>query len=203
MGYVRIKPRKWPEGQNEHTRQEFKERIRVLDSDTNVALWFSDESGFCGDPMPRYLMAKKGTRLQLPYYGAHLRSNVIGAVRMNDGKFFSLIMPYVNTDIFQLFINELNTHIDQNKRNILVLDNASWHKVKSLDWKNIEPLFLPPYSPDLNPIEVLWLAIKKQDFTWFWTNDHNALDDHLQNSLKYFIDNPKLVQSICSMSNFH
>lgn len=203
MGYVRIKPRKWAEGQNEQARQDFKEHIRMLERKNNVDLWFSDESGFTGDPMPRYLMAKKGTRIHLPYFGAHIRSNAIGAVKINDGKFFSLIMPYVNTEIFQIFINELNKHIDHNKRNILVLDNASWHKAKQLDWMDIKPLFLPPYSPDLNPIELLWLAIKKQDFTWFWTKDHAQLDDHLQNSLKYFIDNPTLVQSICSMSNFH
>jgi transposase len=202
MGYVRIKPRKWPEGQNENARQEFKERIDILRNDNSVDLWFSDESGFAGDPMPRYIMAKKGSRIHLPYFGSHIRSNVIGAVRVNDGKFFSLIMPYVNTELFQLFIDELNKHINHEKTNVLILDNASWHKTKGLNWRNIHPLFLPPYSPDLNPIEQLWLAIKKQDFTWFWTKDHKQLDDHLQKSLKYFIDNPAEVKSICSMSNF-
>ena len=37
-------------------------------------------------------------------------------------------------------------------RLVLVLDNASWYKVKSLNWHHIEPMYLPPYSPDLNPI---------------------------------------------------
>ena len=41
------------------------------------------------------------------------------------------------------------------KRLLLVLDNASWHKTKRLDWHHIEPVCLPPYSPDFNPIERL------------------------------------------------
>ncbi|MGD9818702.1 MAG: transposase, partial [Desulfomonilaceae bacterium] len=44
------------------------------------------------------------------------------------------------------------------------LCNASWHKSKSLNWGRFEPIFLPPYSPDLNPIERLWLIMKAQ---WF------------------------------------
>jgi transposase len=42
----------------------------------------------------------------------------------------------------------------------LVLDNASWHKTKKLNWYHIEPLYLPPYSPDFNPIERLWQHLK-------------------------------------------
>ena len=47
------------------------------------------------------------------------------------------------------------------KRNILILDNASWHKRKSLNWHFFEPLYLPPYSPDFNPIEQAWSKIKQ------------------------------------------
>ena len=47
-----------------------------------IDVWFSDESGFCGDPTPRYMIAKKGAKLKIPYYGAHIRSNVIGAVKV-------------------------------------------------------------------------------------------------------------------------
>ncbi|WP_408004365.1 transposase [Prosthecobacter dejongeii] len=48
---------------------------------------------------------------------------------------------------------------------MLVLDNATWHKVKSLRWHHFEVLFLPPYSPDLNPIKRLWLRLKADFFT--------------------------------------
>ncbi len=42
----------------------------------------------------------------------------------------------------------------------LVLDNASWHKSKRLIWHHIEPIYLPPYSLDFNPIEKIWQYLK-------------------------------------------
>ncbi|MCC6881209.1 MAG: transposase, partial [Verrucomicrobiales bacterium] len=42
----------------------------------------------------------------------------------------------------------------------LVVDNASWHHSKALDWHHIKPLHLPPYSPDFNPIERLWQHLR-------------------------------------------
>ena len=73
-------------------------------------------------------------------------------------------MPNCNADNFQIFLNELSKKYES-VFNILVLDNGAFHKAKSLDIpKNIELLFLPPYSPELNPAENIW-AIFKRKFT--------------------------------------
>jgi transposase len=61
------------------------------------------------------------------------------------------------------------------KRNLLILDNASWHKRKSLNWHFFEPLYLPPYSPDLNPIERLWLVMKANWFANIRCKDRQKL----------------------------
>ena len=54
------------------------------------------------------------------------------------------------------------------KQIVLVLDNASWHKSASINWHHIKPKYLPPYSPDFNPIEIVWLCLKRDFFTsWF------------------------------------
>ena len=154
-------------------------------------------------PCERRIMCLKGSRPTIPYYGSHVRASVVGAVRPRDGKFVSLLMPYVNTDIFQGFLNELARHVDRDRRNIIILDNASWHKTKKLDWGIWEPKYLPTYSSDLNPIEELWLAIKSQFFSWFWTKDEEELDDQVEHALKHYLDRPHLVKSICAMTNFH
>jgi transposase len=202
MGYVRLRPRKFPKGQDEESRKQFKEQIQLLIPEKGIDLWFSDESGFQGDPTPRWMWAPKGARLLLPYYGSHIRSNVIGAVRAKDGKFVSLMMPLINSDTFQLFLNELNRRIYRRHRNIIILDNATWHKTKCLHWGNLEPLYLPTYSPDLNPIEQLWLVIKNDYFSFFATKDQNELDDYLESILHQFSHRKFLVRSICSMRNF-
>lgn len=152
--------------------------------------------------MPRKIMCLKGSRPKISYTGGHIRSSVIGAVKPKDGKFVSLLMPFVDTDVFQLFLYKMEAEVDKRRRNIVVLDNASWHKPERLEWGVLEPWYLPTYSPDLNPIEELWLVIKREFFSWFWTEDHDNLDDRLEKALKYYIDRPRLIQSICSMGTF-
>lgn len=155
-----------------------------------------------GDPVPRQIMCLKGTRLTIPYYGSHVRSSAIGAVRPKDGKFVSLVVPHVDTEIFQRFIQELEAEVNKSRRNIIILDNAGWHKTRRLHWGILEPMYLPAYSPDLNPIEELWLALKREFFSWFQTKDERELDDQVELALKYYLDRPHLVKSICSMSNY-
>ena len=99
----------------------------------------------------------------------------------------------------------------------MVLDNASWHKIKSLQWHHFEPLFLPPYSPDLNPIERLtrnarpvgglrlsicrsgglrpaalrlWLRLEADYFTDWIARTADDLVEPLCNVLNHFVDPP-------------
>ena len=196
MGYVRLKPRSWPLEQDEARRGAFQQRLAEVAADPAVELWFQDESGFAADPKPRRVMALKGSRPRHGYTGTHLRENVVGAVRPRDGKLACLMMPEVNTETFQIFLDHLQTQA-LDRRIVLVLDNASWHKAKRLRWGRIEPFYLPPYSPDFNCIERLWLDIKNQYFTYFVTKLHEELSRHLEVALKFYIDHPEVCYQIC------
>lgn len=186
-----------PVQQDETQRGVFLKQIELIKVQPKIDYWYSDESGFEGDPIPRRVLCLKGNRPIISYTGSHIRANVIGAVRPADGKFVSLIMPYVDTEIFQIFINELHRYINKNKRNIIILDNAAWHITKRLNWGMLEAKYLPAYSPDLNPIEQLWLVLKNNFFTWFSAKRHDELDDHLELALKFYIERPEIVKSIC------
>jgi transposase len=72
-----------------------------------------------------------------------------------------LNLPYCDTDCFQIFLNEFsNNKPDELK--VVVLDNGAFHKAKRLKIpKNIVLIFLPPYSPELNPAEKMWQKIKR------------------------------------------
>lgn len=106
------------------------------------------------------------------------------------------MMPEVNTETFQIFLHHLQTQAGE-RRVVLVLDNASWHKAKRLNWGRIEPLYLPPYSPDYNCIERLWLEIKNQYFTHFVTKVREELSRHVEVALKYYIDHPEVCRQLC------
>lgn len=91
----------------------------------------------------------------------------------------------------------MQNHISPDKRTVLILDNASWHKVKKLKWGKIEPFYLPPYSPDYNPIERLWLDLKTKFFSCFTANNSNELIDKIIEAINYYYDNPEVCKSIC------
>ncbi len=194
-------PRPWPERQNEQERKEFLEQLQVLVNDPTVELWFGDECGVEGDPRPRRRWVQPGQPRTVPYLGDHIRQNVIGFVAPQSGDLFSLIVDGVDTEVFQFFLDEMAKAVPKKEgvRQVLILDNASWHKASRLDWHHFEPKFLPGYSPDFNPIERLWLRLKAD---WFWdfiARTPEELTERLCTALKNFIDQPAKTASICSI----
>lgn len=154
-----------------------------------------------GDPRPRRRWVQPGQPRTVPYLGDHIRQNVIGAGRPQTGELFSLVVDGVDTDVFQFFLDQLAETVPkvEGVRQLLVMDNASWHKATRLNWHHFEPAYLPGYSPDFNPIERLWLRLKAD---WFWdfiAAPHTALSDRLCAALKSFIDDPDKTASIRSI----
>jgi transposase len=193
-------PRPWPEGQDEQKRKAFLEQLHLLAEDPKVTLWFSDECGVEGDPRPRRRWVQPGKARTVPYLGTHIRANVIGAVCPRDGQLLSVVVDGVDTDVFQFYLDQMAQAVPaiEGQRQVLVLDNASWHKAKRLNWHHFEPLYLPAYSPDFNPIERLWLRLKAD---WFWdfiARTPDELAQRLNLALQSFVDHPAKTASICA-----
>ncbi len=154
-----------------------------------------------GDPRPRRRWVQPGQSRTVPCLGDHIRQNVVGAVSPQTGELFSLIMDGVDTDVFQFFLDQLAETVPkvEGLRRLFIMDNASWHKVKRLNWHHFTPKYLPGYSPDFNPIERLWLRLKAD---WFWdfiARTDGELTDRLCNALRSFIDSPEKTASICAI----
>lgn len=117
------------------------------------------------------------------------------------GKLISLIVPHCDSDVFQVFLDLLAKEVPKqsNRRLCLVLDNASWHKTMRLQWHHIEKVFLPAYSPDLNPIERLWQHLKSHHMAGFITNDGEQLKDKLTESIQNLLDRPDTIKSSCAL----
>jgi len=124
---------------------------------------------------------------------------VVGAVNPSSGQLVSLIVPHCDTEVFQVFLDTMATKVPERegKRVLLVLDNASWHKTKRLTWHHIVPVFLPPYSPDLNPIERLWQHLKSHYMAGYITKRGEELNDKLFESLRALLDRPETIRSVC------
>ena len=87
-----------------------------------------------------------------------------GAVEPKTGENFFLILPYCNTDCMNVFLAEL-AKAYLNDRIMLICDGAMWHKANSLIIpEQISLIFIPPYTPEINPIEQIWKEIRKRGF---------------------------------------
>lgn len=187
-------PQPWPDRQDEQQRQAFRAKLAELQKDDTVDLWFGDETGVEGDPRPRRRLARKGSKPRCVKNGDHTRLSIIGTVCPRTGEFFAIEASHCDTAVFQAFLDEAARTIQPTReRNYLILDNASWHKRKSLDWHFFEPLFLPPYSPDFNPIERLWLVMKAKWFANHHSPNLQALIQRADQALLDLIKNPEDV----------
>ena len=191
-------PRRWPAGQDEEKRKAFLEQLKLFFADLGIDLWFQDETGIEGDPRPRRRWAKKGKKIRHFYQGKHIRMSATGVICPRTGEFYALMIPHSNTKVFQIFLDNANADIVfQRPRNLLILDNASWHKSKSLNWGRFEPLYLPAYSPDLNPIERLWDLMKGEWFSDFYARSRGELTDRVIQALNWLIDRKELNKKTC------
>jgi transposase len=81
------------------------------------------------------------------------------------GQFFAIEASHSDSVTYQAFLDEDSKSVSfQRATNVLIMDNASWHRRKTTDWHGWQPKYLPSYSPDLNPIERIWLKMKAE---WF------------------------------------
>lgn len=199
QGFALKVPRPWPNGQDQDKRKSFLEWLREVLEDSETDAWYLDETGIEGDPRPRRRWAQKGEKIRLPYEGTHIRMSATGTVCPRTGEFYALMFSHSDTEIFQIFVDHANEDICfERKRNLLIMDNASWHKSKSIRWGRFQPVFLPPYSPDLNPIERLWLLMKAEWFPGFFAKTRNDLIDRLCDALNWVTDRKLQNKKTCA-----
>jgi transposase len=119
-----------------------------------------------------------------------------GAVSPMDGRFDSLMLPHVNSDWMQVFLDEVALRYP-NDNIVMVLDGAGWHRSQSFVLsENMKLHFLPPYSPELNPAEHLWDELREKHFHNRVFESIDALEDHLIDSLRDMENDVDRVASI-------
>ena len=140
-------------------------------------------------------LTSKGIKPICPFHQVFKSIYLFGAFSPINGDRFLLEMPNCDAANFQLFLNEF---AEQNPKEfkIIVLDNGAFHKAKTLVIpQNISLIFLPPYSPELNPAENIWARYKRQ----FSNKLHTTLDEvseFITNATKMLTD--QMIRSTCA-----
>jgi transposase len=124
-------------------------------------VFFFDESRFGLHPTIGRCWARKGVRVSAPVNPNYQNFYVYSGVSPLTGDAFSIFLPWVNTEMMNLYLAEMAAAFPD-KEIMLIWDQAGWHKSNSLKVPdNIVLKSLPPYSPELNPVEKLWQWLKK------------------------------------------
>lgn len=119
-----------------------------------------------------------------------------GAVSPLDGELFSLVLPYANTDCMNVFPDELSGAYPDDHI-LLLLDNAAWHCSSTMVVPgNIELYPLLPYTPELNPIEMIWDEVREKGFRNEIFRSLDAVIDRLCLTVKDLAEDNRCVASI-------
>ena len=118
------------------------------------------------------------------------------AVSVRGGEMDSLILPHVNGQCMQVFIDEVAARHPED-RIVMVLDGAGWHQGIQPPI-NMRLLKLPPYSPELNPVEHIWDEIREKYFANRVFESLDALEGQLVNALSDMEYDHDRVSSISS-----
>jgi transposase len=125
-------------------------------------------------------------------------THVFTAVCPKTGETCSLILPKMNTDSMNIFLKELSE--TQTEINIiLALDRAGWHTSKGLKVPtNIRLLFLPAYSPELNPAEHIWdYAREQKHFNNYTFDSLDQVEENLVNAFCEISFEKEIIRSLC------
>ena len=129
-----------------------------------VRLMFGDEAGFGRINKPKYCWCYPGLRPSVPCHHVREYRYAYGAVEPLTGGSFFLVMSYCNTACMNVFLKKLSEEYPDDYI-VLCCDGAAWHKTTKLKIPhNIELFFIPPYTPEMNPIEQIWKEIRKIGF---------------------------------------
>lgn len=160
-------------------------------------LYFQDESRFGLHTQNGKMLTKAGVKPICKFQQKFESTYLFGAFSPIDGDTFLTQMPSFNTQSFQVFLDQFAQQLPCNRLNILVLDNAAVHKAKALVIpQNLKLLFLPPYSPELNPTEKIWATLKRN----FSNQLFNTMDD-----IYLFFEQQMTIlskQKVISITNF-
>jgi DDE superfamily endonuclease len=141
-----------------------------------LRLYFQDESRIGQKGRVCHVWWKRGERPPGLCDQRYISTYIYAAVEPGTDNAFALILPDANTEGMQVFLEAFAQTLGPDDHVALVLDGAGWHSTKRLQVPaNITLVKLPPYWPELNPVERVWLYLKEKFLSMRLLNDYDAI----------------------------
>lgn len=161
-----------------------------------MRLWFQDEARFGRISDLRRCWAPRPQRPVVGHQVVRQYLYAVGAVEPRRAELSSLILPWMDAETMSLFLAHVAAAQGAD-HGVMVMDGAGWHRAHALRVPaNLSLIFLPPYSPELNPAEHVWEWLRENVIgnTLFDTLD--ALQDCLANGLNRLASQPDTLRSL-------
>ena len=139
-------------------------RLRKANSNKAVEVWAEDEARLGLKPIARRVWSPRGQRPRSCGRTRYQWLYLYGFVRPRTGNTFGVLVPRVKAERMSGALAEFAAHADPEGKKVLVVvvDNAGWHKAKTLVVPpNVVLHFLPPCTPELQPAEPLWPLVRE------------------------------------------
>ena len=157
--------------------------------------------------------APRGTRPRAVRDTRYEWAYLFGAACPGRGVAVGLVLPHANTEAMNLHLAEIalaiapGAHAVLRRENdppdhfliLLILDGAGWHGGKDLVVpQNITPLTLPPYSPELNPVENVWQYLRANKLANTVFDSYDEILDQCSAAWNFFANDQAAITSITS-----
>jgi transposase len=164
-----------------------------------LRIYFEDESRFGQQGTLTRVWAPRGSRPRAVRQTAYQYLWVLGVVCPSTGHAEGLLSPALNTAVINLFLSQFSATIPGDEHAVLIWDGAGYHTSKQLAVPdNVTVVQLPPYSPELNPIENLWHYLKSH----CWSNqayaDYDALEATAMQTWQSVVLDAELMKTVCA-----
>lgn len=142
-------------------RPPFAQELKAGHPDRPLEWWFQDEARLGQQGTLTAVWAETGSRPEAVKQTEYDWVYLYAAVNPLTGASSAMLAPTVNTAYMNEHLKFISRQVAPGAHAILVLDQAGWHVAKALQVpKNITLLHLPPYSPELNPVERVWAYLR-------------------------------------------
>lgn len=216
-----IVPQPFPSLDEENTEEKknFKKKLRIViwDGMTKHIVVFQDEVHFTVQTTVTRRWARQGSKPRVKSKPGREKVSYSGFVIPENGQLIITTPPHFN---FETVIESIRKFIakapevPEGYKYLIVMDNASWHKKAArLIWEEENPeyadirkvadcMFLPPYSPDLNPIEQVWRKTRREATHNTYFPNKEALSEKLNEYFTQFAKPNEELQSLCSFKTY-
>jgi transposase len=167
-----------------------------------VLLMAQDEGRFGRLSETRRTWAPPGVRPRTPGQVVREYTYAYTAVAPAEGKMTSLILPWADTAMMNLFLSHVATTFAEYFI-VMQVDQAGWHQAKDLIVpENIRLIAQPAYSPELNPVEHIWDELREKQFPNVAAASLDEVIDRLCEGLTQLEEEPKRLRSMTYFPHF-